>query len=182
MQNQRRDQQHVIGMERNCFANRELQCALVKGDVAVGKQDPRRRSALCTAGQSVRLAQPPCRQFADVEDFKLVAAGGSTRLGGDRVHPQAGAIRRSVVDGNNLQPHARRGKQRAQARFDGGLFVAGRNHYRQVGALLRWNRGQLVEIRPAQVRQARHPAKCRNSLPQPGCGQSPAEERKHVPR
>ncbi len=103
----------MAGLQCRCFAKGKLKGTWREDDIAIGEEYPWRRGALRGDGHCVRFAKPTGGQVGNVDDFERMAATGFARLCGDRIHELAGAVGRSIVDGNDLKADAGGGDQRA---------------------------------------------------------------------
>src|SRR3954467_6391065 len=113
----------VVSVEFDGFTHGELESSRTEEDVAVGEENPGRCCAVCSGSEGVRLAEPACGEFSDVDDFELVGAIASACFGGNCVHDAAGAISGAVIDGDDLEFDAGRCEERAEALAYNGFFV-----------------------------------------------------------
>src|SRR5665213_2137767 len=124
----------MVGLLSLCMAKSKFKRPGIEDHVAISKQQPGRCSLLGSHSHRMRLAQPPCRQFADVHHPQAMRTGAARGIRGNLVHALSSPVAGTVVDSDDLKPQSPGSKQRPKRGLNGILFIARWNNNCEIGS------------------------------------------------
>src|SRR6202521_215230 len=124
--------------------------------IRIGEEQPVPTRLLAGHPHGMRFAEPPRGQFRNVDDLQQAMCLGARR---NLIHNLSGAVRRTIIDGDNFIVGIIEGEQLPQ-RLANMFFLVARRNNNADSRLAVWSRWPAIPFGPRDVGDMRH-TECR---------------------